>query len=73
MVDIEERCEAICPLDTPWSIEAKKLSLISRALNIKTRCTLPKGHPGCHIGPDDEIWLDARRTKPVSAREVKPL
>jgi len=55
---LEERCEARCPRETPWSREAKAYSGILRIQNIKTRCTLKKGHTGPHLGLDDTEWED---------------
>lgn len=52
-----ERCNSYCPVETPWSTQAKQLSLISRVLHVRTRCTLPLGHRGDHIGPDDSVWI----------------
>jgi len=52
----EERCNSKCPHETPWSRQAKALSHISRWLKVKTRCTLPQGHRGNHLGPDDSEW-----------------
>lgn len=57
----DERCEARSPADTPHSIEAKKVSPVLRAHNYKTRCALPLGHNGWHIGPDESTWEEIGR------------
>ena len=54
--ELEERCKSECPFETDWSRGAKQASWVLKALRVRTRCTLRKGHIGPHHGPDDSEW-----------------
>lgn len=50
------RCESRCSFETPWSRQAKAASAVLQLLDVHTHCTLPSGHSGNHLGPDDSTW-----------------
>jgi hypothetical protein len=51
-----DRCTLRCPVETPWSRAAKHNSAVLSIQQVRTRCTLPLGHSGMHLGPDDSEW-----------------
>lgn len=58
--DYFDRCQSRDPHSSPWSIEVSAASAMLRMMNIGARCTLPAGHAGDHIGPDDVAWPAGR-------------
>ena len=56
MLTTEERCPSLCPELTPYAIQARALSWVSRVLQVQTRCTLAVSHVGVHLGPDESTW-----------------
>jgi len=63
MVELDERCEALCPFETAWERRARSASFVLDRLQVKARCVLRKGHSGKHMAPDpgEERWAgDAR-------------
>ena len=52
-----DRCQSRNPHDSPWAAEVRAASGALSMTNIRSRCTLSRGHAGDHIGPDDVTWL----------------
>lgn len=54
--DYFRRCKSRNPHVSPWAVEVRAASHVLGMMDIKARCTLPAGHAGDHIGPDDVTW-----------------
>lgn len=54
--DYFHRCQSRNPKSSSWAIEASAASATLGMMDIRARCTLPAGHAGDHIGPDDVTW-----------------
>ena len=50
------RCQSRNSHSSPWAIEVSAASAMLCMMDIRARCTLPAGHAGDHIGPDDVTW-----------------
>lgn len=50
------RCQSRNPKSSPWAIEVSAASAMLCMMDIRARCTLPAGHAGDHVGPDDVTW-----------------
>jgi len=50
------RCEDRAPMETPWSLEARRLCSVLEWLRVRTHCVLVAGHEGYHLGPDESRW-----------------
>lgn len=54
--DYFDRCQSRNLHSSPWVVEVRAASGVLGMVDIKARCTLPVGHAGDHIGPDDVAW-----------------
>jgi len=54
--DYFHRCQSRNLRSSPWVVEVRAVSGVLGMVDIKARCTLPAGHTGDHIGPDDVTW-----------------
>lgn len=54
--DYFHRCQSRNLHSSPWVVEVRAASGVLGMMDIKARCTLPAGHAGDHIGPDDVTW-----------------
>lgn len=54
--DYFRRCKSRNPHSSPWVVEVRAASGVLGMMDIRARCTLPAGHAGDHIGPDDVTW-----------------
>ena len=50
------RCEDRAPMETPWSLEARRLCSVLEWLRVRPHCVLVAGHEGYHLGPDESRW-----------------
>ena len=54
--DYFHRCQSRNLHSSPWVVEVRAASGVLGMMDIRARCTLPAGHAGDHIGPDDVTW-----------------